>query len=85
MIYSQIKLKYFPEETPMILHYRLCELSALIIPDAVSMAFCGYKGIKQTGKSRYFLKMSRDEMNALHDKNIKRIGMGQEKLVAKYR
>ncbi|TMP31465.1 hypothetical protein CWB99_04210 [Pseudoalteromonas rubra] len=70
-ILAQSKLKLFPEETPKILHYRMCELIAHELPKSLKMVFLGDKGKPQTGSGRYFLKQDREFFHSIREHNEK--------------
>lgn len=46
-IIKQTKIKLFLEETPLVIHRRICELTAFILPESINLVMKGYKGIKQ--------------------------------------
>lgn len=69
--------KLFLEETPLIIHRRICEMTAAMIPEAIQLVWGGYAGEKQTGIARYFYKLSRSEMESLRQKNIDNIRKGK--------
>ncbi len=84
-IVRQAKIKLFLEETPEILHRRLCELTAIILPDAIDSVFSGYQGETQVGESRYYYKLTREEMDNIRRENVERIRSGRAKITAPYK
>jgi phosphoribosylglycinamide formyltransferase-1 len=84
-IIRQVKIKLFLEETPEIMHRRLCELTAIVLPGAIDLVFAGYQGEAQVGESRYYYKLTREEMDSIRHENIERIRSGREKITAPYK
>ena len=84
-ILKQAKLKLFLEETPQIIHYRMCELTAMILPESIQMALNNDVGFEQKGEARYFYSMSREEMQNLRNSNIERLRERKELVVAKHK
>ncbi len=84
-IIKQAKLKMYLDETPLIIHRRICELTALILPEAVSRVEHGYEGVKQTGKARFFTELTRKDMDDLRHRNIENLRKGLPKEVAPHR
>lgn len=84
-ILKQAKLKLFLEETPLIIHRRMCELTALILPETVRLVENNYKGFKQEGTARYYASLKREEMDSLRHINIENIRKGLPKKIAKHK
>lgn len=84
-IIMQGKLKLFLEETPLIIHRRLCELTAFLLPESVRLVESGFEGIRQTGRARYFTSLTREEMEAMRQQNIDNIRNGLPKKVAPHK
>lgn len=84
-ILLQGKLKLYLEETPEILHRRISEITAYLIPNAVHLVESEYIGIKQRGLARYFYKISIEEMNTLRKDNINHLRNIEAKEIAKYK
>lgn len=84
-IILQARAKLFLEETPLIIHRRMSEISAQILPLAIELVRAGYKGEQQKGTARYFYKMNRIEMEKLRQKNIENIRNGREKEIAEHK
>ena len=77
-IIKQVKLKLFLEETPRIIHYRMCELIAFILPESIRLAFENYPGKCQKGRVRFFNRLSRMEMDRLRNQNIDNLIEGKK-------
>lgn len=84
-IIMQGKLKLFLEETPLIIHRRLCELTAFLLPESVRLVESGFEGIRQTGRARYFTSLTRKEMETIRQQNIENIRNGLPKIVAPHK
>lgn len=84
-IILRAKAKLFLEETPLIMHKRICEMTAYILPLAIQLVVSGYKGEQQTGIARYFYKIDRIEMEKLRQKNIENIRNRREKEIAQHK
>lgn len=84
-IIKQAKLKLYLEETPLIIHRRLCELTALILPESVRLVEEGYEGKKQRGLARYFTSLTREDMDKLRHNNIENLRKGLPKLIAPHK
>lgn len=84
-IIAQAKLKLFNQETPLILHRRISEITALLIPEAILLVENGYLGSKQNGTCRYFYKITKDEMVALRKLNEKNLLEGKPIIYPKYK
>lgn len=80
-IIAQMRLKLFIEDTPLIMHRRLSEASAAIIPQAILLVENGFLGIPQKGVARYFKRISREEMNIIRLQNEKRVRDNLPKIV----
>lgn len=72
-ILTQGRLKSYIDETPEIMHRRICEVTAYLIPESIKLVEEGFLGKKQTGQARYFNKISREEMDSLRQENIKNL------------
>lgn len=72
-ILLQGSLQLFKEETPLMMHKRICEIASFLIPSAVYMLERGELGVRQKGTARYFFKISREEMNRIRSENEKRL------------
>lgn len=75
-IISQGKLKLYLSETPEVIHRRVCELSAYLLPDSIRLVEDGYEGYRQQGTARYFYKINKNEMDKLRRVNVERIRKG---------
>lgn len=84
-IILQAKAKLFLEETPLIIHRRISEMTAQILPQAIQLVLSGYQGKKQKGYARYFYKIDRMEMECVRQKNIENIRNGLEKEITKHK
>lgn len=84
-IILQAKAKLFLEETPLIIHRRMSEMTAQILPQAIKLVFSGYEGKKQKGNARYFYKIDRSKMENIRQKNIENIRNGVEKEITEHR
>ena len=84
-IIMQRKLKLYLEETPLIIHRRLCELTAFMLPESVRMVENEFEGIKQTGTARFFTSLRREEMDSLRHRNIENIRKGLPKEIAPHK
>jgi len=84
-ILKQVKLKLFLEETPLIIHRRMCELTAFILPESVRLVENGFRGIKQEGTARYFTSLKREEMDSLRHRNIENMRKGLSKEIAPHK
>lgn len=84
-IIKQAKLKLYLEETPLIIHRRLSELTALILPDSVRLVEECYKGEKQKGQARHFKALTRQDMDKLRHNNIENLRKGLPKLIAPHK
>lgn len=84
-IILQARAKLFLEETPLIIHRRICEMTAQILPEAIRLVEQGYAGEKQKGIARYFYKMNRIEMENLRQKNIENIRKGEKIQFGRYK
>ena len=84
-IILQARAKLFLDETPLILHRRICEMTAQILPEAIRLVELGYMGEKQTGVARYFYKIDRIEMESLRQKNIENIRNGRKIQFGRYK
>lgn len=84
-IIKQAKLKLYLEETPLIIHRRLSELTALILPESIRLVEEGFEGKKQQGLARYFNSLSREDMDKLRHKNIENIRNGLPKEIAPHK
>lgn len=82
-IILQAKAKLFLEETPLIIHRRICEMTANILPQAIELVISGYEGKKQKGKARYFYKIDRFEMESVRQRNIENLRNGKEKEITR--
>lgn len=72
-ILLQGSLQLFKEETPLMMHRRICEITSFLIPSAVYMLERGDFGVRQKGMARYFFKISREEMNEIRAINEKHL------------
>lgn len=72
-ILLQGSLQLFKEETPLIMHRRICEITSFLIPSAIYMLERGETGVRQEGMARYFFKIDREEMNRIRTLNEKRL------------
>lgn len=84
-IILQCPIKGFIEETPLIIHRRLSELTSFILPEAIRLVEEGYEGIKQTGIARYFTGLDRESMDLLRNENIERIRHNMPKQIAPHK
>lgn len=84
-IILQTSAKLFLEETPLILHRRICEMTAWILPEAIRLVLEGYRGTKQSGTARYFYKIDRIKMEQIRQENINRLLNGEEKIIAEHK
>lgn len=80
-IVTQMRLKLFPEDTPLIMHRRMSEASAALIPQAVLLVEDGYKGYPQKGVARYFKRINRDEMERIRLENERNISKNLPRIV----
>ncbi|MFI3326464.1 MAG: formyltransferase family protein [Clostridia bacterium] len=83
-IVCRSNIKFFDEETPLIMHRRICEITAMCLPESIYLVEQGYKGVVQKGISRYFYKISRDEMNELHKLNKENLKLGKEIIIPRF-
>ena len=84
-IIIQQKLKLFIDETPEIIHRRICEIAGIIIPIAIYLVESGYEGEKQKGEARYFFRMTREEMDNIRQYNIEAIRQRSDKMVTAHK
>lgn len=84
-IILQAKAKLFLEETPLIIHRRMSEMTAQILPQAIQLVLSGYQGEKQNGYARYFYKIDRAEMESIRQKNIENIRKGIKKEITRHK
>lgn len=84
-IIVQASAKLYLEETPLILHRRICEMTAWILPQAIALVSSGYRGKKQVGKARYFYKIDRITMEKIRQTNIERIMKQEEKNITNHK
>lgn len=70
------ELKLYKEETPEIMHRRICEITALMIPNALVRITDRSLSYKQKGEARYFYKISREEMWKIRKENEERLQQG---------
>lgn len=82
-IIVQARAKMFLEETPLIIHRRMSEMTAWILPEAIRLVENGYLGEKQKGIAKYFYKMGRIEMENLRQENIENLRAGRPLKIAK--
>ncbi|WP_162610331.1 formyltransferase family protein [Lachnoclostridium sp. An118] len=82
-IILQARAKLFLEESPLIIHRRICEMTALILPEAIHLVESGYLGEPQKGMARYFYKIDRLAMENLRQKNIENLRAGKPLEIAK--
>lgn len=68
-IIKQVKVKQFIEETPVIIHRRMAELTGFILDSSLDMVFSSYEGTVQESAGRYFKKTTSDVFNALREHN----------------
>lgn len=80
-IVSQMRLKLFKEDTPLVMHRRLSEASAILIPLSILLVESGFKGIEQKGVARYFNRINRDEMNSIRENNEYNVAQGLPKII----
>ncbi len=84
-ILLQGELKLYLSETPEIMHRRISEITGLLIPQAIRLIDVGYKGIKQSGRARYFFKIERKEMNKIRKQNIENIRNCLPKIISPHK
>jgi phosphoribosylglycinamide formyltransferase-1 len=84
-ILLQGKLKLYLDETPEIMHRRISEVAGMMIPEAIRLLEIGYKGTKQSGRARYFFKITREEMDTLRQKNIENLRKGLPKEISSHK
>lgn len=84
-IITQGKFKMFEIETLQVLHRRICEVTAYMLPNAISLVEQGYEGIKQKGIARYFDSISMDKAKEHRALNKNRVQIGLEKEITKHR
>lgn len=84
-IIHQGRLKLFLNEDPIIMHRRISEITALMIPEAVRLVEDEYMGEVQKGIARYFFKMTREEMNEIRNQNIYNINNGIGKRISRHK
>jgi len=84
-IIKQAKIKLFLEETPLVIHRRICELTALILPESIRLVEEEYTGEIQKGKARFFKPLSRKMMDTIRNENIERIRLGQKKIITPHK
>lgn len=82
-IICQGALRLYKEETPEILHRRICEITALMIPNALNKINNNEKGIKQIGTARYFYKITKEEMWKIRMENEERLKKGLPLIICK--
>lgn len=71
-ILVQGRLKFFLEETPIIMHRRSAELCAYLIPEAIRLVEIGYEGKKEKGVARYFKKITKEEFEKYREINVRK-------------
>lgn len=84
-IINQGVLKLYDEETPEIMHRRICEITALMIPNAIYRINNNVKALKQKGQARYFYKISREEMWRIRKLNEDRKNQNLPLIVCRYK
>jgi phosphoribosylglycinamide formyltransferase-1 len=84
-ILLQGKLKLYLDETPEVMHRRISEITGIIIPEAIRLLENGYVGTKQSGRARYFFKITREEMETLRQKNIENLRKGLPKEISPHK
>lgn len=84
-IILQARAKLFLDETPLIIHRRMSEMTAWILPEAIRLVESGFLGEKQKGTARYFYKIDRLEMENLRQKNVENLRMGKPLEIAKHK
>ena len=84
-IIVQAAHKLYLEETPLIIHRRICEMTAQVLPEAMRLALEGYPGTRQTGTARYFYKIDRFEMERLRQANIEHLRAGEPLELARHK
>ncbi len=84
-IILQARAKLYLEETPLIIHRRICEMTAQILPESISLVERGYLGEKQRVIARYFYKIDRDEMEKIRQINIESIRKGEEIKISRHK
>lgn len=84
-IITQGKLKSYFNETPEIMHRRICEITAYLIPESIKLVEEGFAGKKQTGRARYFYKISRIEMDLLRQENIQNLRASSKIKLSKHK
>lgn len=84
-IITQGKFKMFDVETLQVLHRRICEVTAYMLPNAISLVEQGYEGVKQEGIARYFDDISMDAAKEHRGLNENRVQNGLEKIITKHR
>lgn len=68
-IIKRIKVKQFPEESPIIIHRRIAELTGLILGSAIQAVFTNYLGQPQEKGGRYFKKILKEEFIQIREYN----------------
>lgn len=84
-IITKGKLKMFKEETLQILHRRICEVTAYMLPNAISLVEDGFEGYKQEGTARYFDAITMDEAKEYRKENEYRISKKLDKKITKHK
>lgn len=77
--------KLYLEETPLIIHRRICEMTAQVLPEGIRLALEGYPGTTQQGTARYFYKIDRFEMERLRQANIEHLRAGEPLELARHK
>lgn len=68
-IIKKVKVKQFIEESPVIIHRRIAELTGLLLDSAIELVFSNYSGISQESGGRYFKKIPQEEFIAIRKYN----------------